>query len=117
MPLAILGKLMHLKLMLMQILFAVGAVQVTVLGGGALLYYYLKHHTICRFEPHVVHSHSHVSDVVPGKYQTGTTLRSLNECATDSSAQDAVEDIFGHLTYDHMNCSCRETTELISAPL
>lgn len=64
-PLAILGKLMHMKMMLMKILFGIGAIQVILVGGGALLYYYLKHKTLCKFEPHLMHSHSHVSDSIP----------------------------------------------------
>lgn len=67
MPLAILGKLMHLKIMLLQILLGLGAIQTTLIAGGALLYYYLKYNTICRFEPHVLHTHSHVTDAMPGK--------------------------------------------------
>lgn len=68
-PLTILAKLIHLKVMLIKILLGLGLVQTTLIGGGALLYYYLKHNTICRFEPHVMHTHSHVTDALPGKRQ------------------------------------------------
>lgn len=62
-PLAILGKLVHLKMLVTKILFGLGAIQVILIGGGVLLYYYLKHNTLCKIEPHLIQSHSHVADV------------------------------------------------------
>lgn len=64
-PLAILGKLMHINMMLSKILFGLGFIQTILIAGGGALYYYLKKHTLCKFEPHAVHSHSHVVDSVP----------------------------------------------------
>lgn len=62
-PLAILGKLMHLKMMVFHVLVGIGVVQVILLGGGAFLFYYLKHNSfnsLVYAEPHLIHSHSHV---------------------------------------------------------
>lgn len=59
-PLAILGKLMHLKMMVFHVLVGVAIVQVTLLAGGIFLFHYLKHNALCSYEPHLIHSHSHI---------------------------------------------------------
>lgn len=78
-PLAILAKLIHLKTMVMKVLFGIGTIQVLLVGGGIILYYYLRHNTICKIEPHLIHSHSHVADAsLPGKVLFAHRLQSLD---------------------------------------
>lgn len=64
-PLAILVKLLHLKLTLIPIIVGVGLIQLLLIAGGALLFHYLRNNTLCRIQPHLIHSHSHVSETGP----------------------------------------------------
>lgn len=68
-PLAILIKLLHLKITLLPIILGIGIVQILLVAGGAILFHYLKNNTLCRIQPHLVHTHSHgisASESVPG---------------------------------------------------
>lgn len=67
-PLAILGKLVHLKFLIIQVLFGVGTIQLTLLGAAGAIFYYLKHKTLCKVEPHLITTHSHVAETaIPGR--------------------------------------------------
>lgn len=68
-PLAILLKLTHLKLMLLKVLLGIGGVQLILIVFGALLFHYLKNNTLCKIQPHLVHTHSHVADHEPGGFR------------------------------------------------
>lgn len=61
-PLTILLKLTHLKILVTKVLLGIGAVQLILIVGGALIFHYLKNNTLCKVQPHLVHTHSHVSD-------------------------------------------------------
>ncbi|XP_050087567.1 uncharacterized protein LOC126572366 [Anopheles aquasalis] len=60
-PLAVMLKLVHLKLLLKPILLGVGLIQVLLIGGGLLLFYFFRNTNICKIQPHVIHAHSHIS--------------------------------------------------------
>ncbi|XP_052863709.1 uncharacterized protein LOC128270349 [Anopheles cruzii] len=60
-PLAVMLKLVHLKLLLKPILLGVGLIQVMLIGGGLLLFYFFRNTNICKIQPHVIHAHSHIS--------------------------------------------------------
>ncbi|XP_055677150.1 uncharacterized protein LOC129786276 [Lutzomyia longipalpis] len=64
-PLAILLKLAHLKVLLLPILLGIGVIQVLLIVGGALLFHFLRNNTLCKVQPHLVHSHSHVTETGP----------------------------------------------------
>lgn len=60
-PIAILIKLMHIKLMLNIALLAIGLLQILTIGGGVLLFHYLKNNTLCKINPHLIQTHSHIT--------------------------------------------------------
>ncbi|KXJ77426.1 uncharacterized protein LOC109414760 [Aedes albopictus] len=60
-PLALMLKLVHMKLLLKTILLGVGLIQVLLIAGGLIIFNYFRHSSICRLQPHVVHSHSHIA--------------------------------------------------------
>lgn len=66
-PLIILFKMLNLKLMLTNVIVGIGVIQLLIVAGGSLLYYYLKHNTHCKIHAHPVHTHSHVVEPEPGK--------------------------------------------------
>ncbi|GAB0087547.1 hypothetical protein DMENIID0001_018710 [Sergentomyia squamirostris] len=82
-PLAILLKLAHLKVMLLPILLGIGAIQLLLIAGGALLFHFLRNNTLCKVQPHLIHSHSHVTDSSPGVFD-----RSGMESPYSSNQQD-----------------------------
>lgn len=66
-PLALMLKLVHMKLLLKPILLGVGLIQVLLIAGGLIIFNYFRHSSVCRLQPHVVHSHSHIaSESSPG---------------------------------------------------
>ncbi|XP_040153115.1 uncharacterized protein LOC120894534 [Anopheles arabiensis] len=60
-PLAVMLKLVHLKLLLKPILLGVGLIQVLLIAGGLLLFHFFRNTNICKIQPHVIHAHSHIS--------------------------------------------------------
>lgn len=68
-PLALMLKLVHMKLLLKPILLGVGLIQVLLIVGGFLIFNYFRHNNVCRIQPHLIHSHSHIaSESSPGKF-------------------------------------------------
>ncbi|XP_055587677.1 uncharacterized protein LOC129740097 isoform X2 [Uranotaenia lowii] len=68
-PLALMLKLVHMKLLLKPILIGVGFIQLLLIVGGLIIFNYFRHSSICRLQPHVVHSHSHIgSESAPVSY-------------------------------------------------
>lgn len=77
-PLAVMLKLVHLKLLLKPILLGVGLIQVLLIAGGLLLFHFFRNTNICKIQPHVIHAHSHISsESSPGwlKSPPSKTLR------------------------------------------
>ncbi|KAL1380946.1 hypothetical protein pipiens_013826 [Culex pipiens pipiens] len=60
-PLALMLKLVHMKLLLKPILLGVGLIQVLLIVGGFLIFNYFRHNNVCRIQPHLIHSHSHIA--------------------------------------------------------
>ncbi|XP_053670581.1 uncharacterized protein LOC128720906 [Anopheles nili] len=60
-PLAVMLKLVHLKLLLKPILLGVGLIQVLLIAGGLLIFHFFRNTNICKIQPHVIHAHSHIS--------------------------------------------------------
>ncbi|XP_058460020.1 uncharacterized protein LOC131435794 [Malaya genurostris] len=60
-PLALLLKLVHMKLLLKPILLGVGLIQILLIAGGLFIFNYFRNSNICRIQPHVIHSHSHIA--------------------------------------------------------
>lgn len=67
-PIAILLKLTHLKILAVKILLGIGGAQLLLIVGGALLFHYLKNNTLCKIQPHLVHTHSHITEHEPGLF-------------------------------------------------
>lgn len=66
-PLALMLKLVHMKLLLKPILLGVGLIQILLIAGGLFIFNYFRHSNICRIQPHLIHSHSHIaSESAPG---------------------------------------------------
>lgn len=65
-PLIILFKLMKLQMMVMKVMMGIGIIQLLLVVGGVSLYYYLKYNTLCKVQPHLVHTHSHLEHAEPG---------------------------------------------------
>ncbi|XP_055532813.1 uncharacterized protein LOC129722952 [Wyeomyia smithii] len=60
-PLALMLKLVHMKLLLKPILLGVGLIQILLIAGGLFIFNYFRHTNICRIQPHLIHSHSHIA--------------------------------------------------------
>uniref|UniRef100_A0A182Q7I3 Uncharacterized protein n=1 Tax=Anopheles farauti TaxID=69004 RepID=A0A182Q7I3_9DIPT len=60
-PLAVMLKLVHLKLLLKPILLGVGLIQVLLIAGGLLIFHFFRNTNICKIQPHVIHAHSHIA--------------------------------------------------------
>ncbi|XP_055617195.1 uncharacterized protein LOC129762712 [Toxorhynchites rutilus septentrionalis] len=60
-PLALLLKLVHMKLLLKPILLGVGLIQILLILGGLIIFHYFRNSSICRIQPHVIHSHAHIA--------------------------------------------------------
>ncbi|XP_053698689.1 uncharacterized protein LOC128745640 [Sabethes cyaneus] len=60
-PLALMLKLVHMKLLLKPILLGVGLIQILLIAGGLFIFNYFRHSNICRIQPHLIHSHSHIA--------------------------------------------------------
>ncbi|XP_058116981.1 uncharacterized protein LOC131288667 [Anopheles ziemanni] len=60
-PLAVMLKLVHLKLLLKPILLGVGLIQLLLIAGGLLIFHFFRNTNICKIQPHVIHAHSHIA--------------------------------------------------------
>lgn len=83
-PLALMLKLVHMKLLLKPILLGVGLIQVLLIAGGLIIFNYFRHSSICRLQPHVVHSHSHIaSESSPGEFGVDTVWVMGEDCVLE----------------------------------
>ncbi|KAJ6637636.1 hypothetical protein Bhyg_10367 [Pseudolycoriella hygida] len=69
-PLLILLKMLKLKVLLLTVLLGIGGIQLTLVAGGAFLFYYFKHNTHCKIQGLPIHTHSHVIEAEPEPYSS-----------------------------------------------